>query len=379
MALTLVKGSRRYVVVLVAITAAAATVLIALPYMIGTIAGIGTLSQLVAYAVAILGLSLVIGYTGQISLGHSAFVGLGGYLSMILVVKQGWPYLATIPVSFALCALAGALIGIPALRIRGLYLAAVTLSIAALFPVLVGKFPDLTGGTTGLFAPEMEVPNWLPVNPYTENGPVTIRYYVILGVAVLMFLIGWSIVSGRVGRAMRAVRDAPLGASAAGVQVARVKIFAFAMSAAFGGVAGSLLVIQTPSVSDTRFDLFLAIFLLVAMIAGGSTSVLGAIPGAIIFITLRVYIADWADGQSWLNGPKATQVPGIVSGVLLLIFIFLLPGGVADGIKRVLRKVVVVVPKQPAGWEQYQLVDRSSGSGTPRTSPQRSVTSASPR
>lgn len=379
MALTLVKGSRKYAVTQAAVIAVAVTVLLALPYMSGTIAGIGTLSQVVAFSVAILGLSLVIGYTGQISLGHSAFVGIGGYTSMILVVKQGWPYLATIPVAFALCALVGALIGIPALRIQGLYLAAVTLSIAALFPVLVDKFPDLTGGTTGLFAPEMEVPNWLPVNPYTENGPVTIRYYVILGVAVIMFLIGWSIVNGRIGRAMRAVRDAPLGASAAGVPVARVKIFAFAMSAAFGGVAGSLLVIQTPSVSNTRFDLFLAIFLLVAMIAGGSTSVLGAIPGAIIFVVLRVYIADWADGQSWLAGPKATQVPGIVSGVLLLIFIFLLPGGVADGIKRLLRKVVVVVPQIPAGWEQHRLADRPSSSGTPPTSQEQSVASASPR
>lgn len=363
MALTLVRGSRSYRLTIGGALLVGAVVLVALPYVINSLSGIGTLTQLVAFAVAILGLSLLIGYTGQISLGHSAFVGLGGYTTMILVTKQGWPYLATVPVAFVLCAIAGVIIGMPALRIRGLYLATVTLSIAALFPVLVDKFDSLTGGPNGLFAINaMEAPDWFFVNPYTVNGPAIDRYYAVLFIAVIMFVIAYNVVHSRIGRAMQSVRDAPFGAAAAGVRVARVKIFSFAMSAAFGGVAGSLLVIQTPEVSDSRFDLNMSIFLLVALIAGGSASVIGAIPGAIIYTTLRIYIQDWSSSQSWISGPKGQQLVGIISGVLLLAFIFLLPGGVTDGIKRLLRKVIVIKERPPAGWEQYRLVPETPDS-----------------
>lgn len=363
MALTLVKGSRNYVITQVAAGVLALLLLLFLPYWMGDRSGIASLTQVVAYSVAILGLSLLIGHTGQISVGQSAFVGLGGYASMILVAKQGWPYLATVPTAFVLCGIAGALIGIPALRIRGLYLVTVTLAVAAVFPMLVDKWPNLTGGTNGLFAINpMQVPDWMWVDPYTTTGPDILRYYAILAVALIMFLLAYNILHSRIGRAMRAVRDAPLGAAATGVPVASVKVFAFAISAAFGGVSGALLVIQTPAVSDVRFNLNLSIFLLVAMIVGGSTSILGVIPGAVIFVVLRTFIADWASGQSWLSGPKGQQVPGIISGLLLLAFIFLLPGGVADGVKRLLRKVIVVVPQQPAGWEKYRLVSGPSDS-----------------
>jgi branched-chain amino acid transport system permease protein len=363
MALTIAEGSRAHRLTQAALGAVALVLLLVLPYMMGDRAGIASLTQVAAYSVAVLGLSLLIGHTGQISVGQGAFVGLGGYASMILVAKEGWPYLATVPTAFVLCGIAGALIGIPALRIRGLYLVTVTLAVAAVFPVLVDKWPSLTGGTNGLFAVNpMKVPGWLWVDPYTTTGPDILRYYAVVVVALIMFLLAYNILHSRVGRAMRAVRDAPLAAAATGVPVASVKVFAFAISAAFAGVSGALLVIQTPAVSDVRFNLNLSIFLLVAMIVGGSRSILGVIPGAVIFVVLRTYIADWASGQSWLDGPKGQQVPGIVSGVLLLAFIFLLPGGVADGIKRLVRKVVVVVPRVPDGWEKYRLVSGPSDS-----------------
>ena len=357
MALTLTKGSRNYVISQVALAVLALVLVLVLPYSVGGQSGIASLTQVVAYSVAILGLSLLIGHTGQISVGQSAFVGLGGYAAMILVAKHGWPYLATVPFVFVLCGVAGALIGVPALRIRGLYLVTVTLAAAAVFPVLVDRWPNLTGGTNGLFAVnEMKVPSWTFVNTYTTTGPDIVRYYAIAIVAAIMFLLAYNILHSRVGRAMHAVRDAPLAAAATGVPVAAVKIFTFAISAAFGGVAGALLVIQTPAVSDVRFNLNLSIFLLVAMIVGGSTSILGAIPGAVVFVVLRTFVSDWASSQSWLGGSKGQQLPGILSGVLLLAFIFLLPGGVADGIKRLLRKVIVVVSPAPAGWQRHRLV-----------------------
>ncbi|GAB3434921.1 branched-chain amino acid ABC transporter permease [Actinophytocola sediminis] len=338
-----------------------AAFLIVLPLTISSVAQIETITQIVCYSVAILGLGLLVGHCGQISIGHSAFVGLGGYTTIILVADHDWPYLATIPVSVLVCLLAGAIVGIPALRIRGLYLATVTIAVAALFPVLVNKFPSFTGGPNGKFAnEEMTAPDWFFVNPYTPTGPPTDHYYAILAVAALMFLIAHNIVRSRVGRAMHAVRDAPLSAAASGIPVARIKIFAFAVSAAFAGVAGSLLVIQLPAVSDTRFDLYLSIFLLVALIAGGSASIAGAIPGAIVFVILRTYIADWAESLDLLGGrPDGGQIVGILSGALLIAFVFLLPGGVIDGLKRLRRRIVEIVPRPPRDWERYRFTARA--------------------
>lgn len=366
-AFTVEHGGRTHVFVRWGSALLAAALLIVLPLVIGDVAQIETLTQIVAYSVAVLGLGLLMGHCGQISLGHSAFVGLGGYTTIILVADHGWPYLATIPVSIVCCLVTGALVGIPALRIRGLYLATVTLAVAALFPVLVDKFSTLTGGPNGKFAAkEMAAPDWFFVDPYTPAGPATDHYYAILAVAALMFLIAGNIVRGRVGRAMHAVRDAPLSAAAAGIRVARVKIFSFAVSAAFAGVSGSLLVIQVPSVSDSRFDLYLSIFLLVALIAGGSASIAGAIPGAIIFVILRTYIADWA-GSLGLSGGRSSggQIVGILSGALLIAFVFLLPGGVIDGLGRLGGRVLEIVPEPPPGWERYRLSAESQSTDQP--------------
>ncbi|MDQ0381084.1 branched-chain amino acid ABC transporter permease [Amycolatopsis thermophila] len=362
-AVTIEEGSRAHRSLRWGTAAIGAALLVVLPLVIGDVSQIETLTQMVAYSVAILGLGLLTGHCGQISLGHSAFVGLGAYTTIILVADHNWPYLATIPVSVVICLLAGALVGVPALRIRGLYLATVTLAVAALFPVLVDKFPSFTGGPNGKFAPhEMAAPDWFFVDPYTVTGPATDHYYAVLAVAGLMFLVAANIVRGRVGRAMHAVRDAPLSAAASGIRVARVKIFAFAVSAAFAGVAGSLLVIQVPAVSDSRFDLYLSIFLLVALIAGGSGSILGAIPGAVIFVVLRTYMADWAESLDLLGGrPDGGQIVGIASGALLIAFVFLLPGGVVDGLGKLRRRVLEIVPRPPRGWEahRFPVTDRS--------------------
>ena len=129
-----------------------AIVLIGLPYYVSKPPRIDQFSQVAAYAVAILGLNLVIGFSGQISLGHSAFVGIGAYTTVILVADHGWNYFATMPIAFGLCFIVGVLVGIPALRIRGLYLAVVTLALAYVFPTLVLKYDSFTGGPNGKLA-----------------------------------------------------------------------------------------------------------------------------------------------------------------------------------------------------------------------------------
>jgi branched-chain amino acid transport system permease protein len=352
--ITLVEGSRQHRTLQLGIAVASAALLMVLPLLTDDVAAIESLTQMACYAVAIVGLSLLTGYTGQISIGMSAFVGLGAYTTMILVADHGWAYLATIPVSIVVSLVAGALVGIPALRIRGLYLATVTIAVAAVFPVLVHHFSGITGGTDGKFAADMQVPTWTFVDPYVRSGPPRLHYYIVLLVAVLAFVVARNIVRSRIGRAMVAVRDSPFSATAAGIPVARVKVFAFAVSAAFGGLAGSLLVIQEPVVSDTRFDLYLSIFLLVALIAGGSGTLIGAVPGALIFVTLRTYISDWSESLGLFGArSESGQIVGVVSGALLLLFIFLLPGGVTDGLGRLRRKVLVIVRRVPEGWERY--------------------------
>jgi branched-chain amino acid transport system permease protein len=170
-----------------------------------------------------------------------------------------------------------------------------------------------------------------------------------------MFLLARNIVRSRVGRGLIALRDSPYSAAAAGVPVARYKILAFATSAAFAGMAGSLLMIQLPQATTGRFDLYLSIFLLIGLIAGGRGTIWGAIPGAIIFVILRNYLPDWIDSMHIGSGPNSGQLVGLISGGLLIAFAFALPGGVIDGLSRIARRLVRIEHPPPKNWTAYRL------------------------
>jgi branched-chain amino acid transport system permease protein len=354
--LNLVAGSPQVRIARGALLILAAVVLWVLPQNMTNASDIDMLSQVAAYIVALVGLTLVTGLTGQISIGHGAFMGLGAYTTVILVADHGWPYLVTLPVSILFCFIAGALVGIPALRISGLYLAVVTLAIAAVFPTLVMQFDGLTDGANGKFAVnEMAGPSWFPLDLNTRVGPSIFHYYVIVAIAIIMFVLARNIVRSRVGRGLIALRDSPYSAAAAGVPVARYKILAFATSAAFAGLAGSLLMIQLPQATTGRFDLYLSIFLLIGLIAGGRGTIWGAIPGAIIFVILRTYLPDWIDGLDLSSGPRSGQLVGIISGLLLIGFAFALPGGVIDGLGRLARRLVRIEHPPPRDWTEYRM------------------------
>lgn len=351
-------GSARHRSLTVSAVIAAIAVIVAAPYVAGTVSRVDTLSQIAAYSVAAIGLIVVMGYCGQVSLAHSAFVGLGGFTTVILAADHGWPYLATVPVAALIGTGVGAVIGLPSLRIRGLYLAVVTLAIAALFPSLVLEFEELTGGTSGKLAVDaMHAPDWLWVNPYTREGPAILRFYAIALVCVVMMLLARSLVRSRYGRAMIAVREAPLSAATSGIHVGWIKILAFAVSGLYGGVAGALLAIQLPHASDTRYTLDLSIMLLVAVLAGGVNRLSGAVPAAIVLVTLRVFVPDWSEVLPTLSGGDGGQVVGIVSGLLLLLIVFLAPGGIADGLAWLGSRLVVIRRGAPDGWQAYRIDD----------------------
>ncbi len=362
---TLVEGSAKLRAIRGGALLAGALIVILAPILSGDASQIERWSEIAAYAVAILGLSLVTGYCGQISIGHSVFVGIGGYTTIILVANHGWPYLATIPVAALVCLGAGAVVGIPALRISGLYLVTVTLAIAAVFPSVIDKFTGLTGGTNGMVTRQMSAPGWFPFDMTTQVGPAEYHYFVIVAIAAVMFVSGRQLVRSRIGRAFIAIRESPYSAAASGIAVARYKVYAFAISAAFAGVAGCLLVIETPQVADTRFDLNLAVFLLIGLIAGGRNSIWGAIPGGVIVVILLSYINNWFDALKISNGSiNDAQLVGIVSGCLLIAFAFVLPGGVLEGLQRLVRPFVRVIRPPAEGWKQFQLEPLADGPST---------------
>jgi branched-chain amino acid transport system permease protein len=319
-------------------------IIVYLPYYSGQAPRINLYSQVAAIAVAILGLNLVIGYAGAVALGHSVFVGIGAYTTVILVADHDWSYFATLPVSFVICFGVGVLFGIPALRIRGFYLAIVTLGLATVFPDVVIKYARLTGGANGKKALTMLVPpSWTPWDAHDRTGPPTYRYFVIVTIAALMFLVARNLLRSRVGRALIAQRDNQTSAAASGVNLALYRTLAFGTSTAFAGIAGSLLMFQRPLASQTDFGIDLAIYLFVGLVVGGVATISGAIPGAILFVFVPYYAAKWATNFSFLEG-RLVAPAGMLYGVLLLAVVFVLPGGTIDGIRRVRSRIVRVIP-----------------------------------
>jgi branched-chain amino acid transport system permease protein len=340
---------------------------------------VSQINDVVAYAVAILGLNLVIGFSGQLSLGQSAFVGLGAYTTIVLVSDHHWSYFATIPVSAAVCFLVGLIVGLPALRIRGLYLAIVTLAVAYVFPTLVLKFESITGGPNGKKpdrgTAEMVPPSWMP---FADDGRIAEPLWifcVLIVIATVLFIAARNFIKSRPGRALIAVRDNQTSASVSGVNLALYKAMAFGVSAAFGGLAGSMLMINRPFASDVQFGLNLAIFLVVGLVAGGAGTISGAVPGALIYVFIPYFVSEWTLDQSgmppglkqatkplfdWLEDRQGGDaISGVFFGAGLLAMVFLLPGGFVSGMRKLRARFVQVIPHPT--W----LTDVESDTGQP--------------
>lgn len=323
---------------------------------------VSQLNQLIAFAVAILGLDLVVGYSGQLSLGQSAFVGLGAYTTVILVADHHWSYLATLPVSAVVCFLGGLVVGIPAARVRGMYLAVVTLCVAYVFPPLVLKYEWLTGGANGKGPPRTEgkllPPSWMPFADDSRMAEPLWVYCLCVMVAAVMFLLARNFLASRPGRALVAVRDNPASALAFGVDVPRYRAMAFGVSAMYGGIAGSLLMFDRPFASEVQFGTRLGIFLVVGLVAGGVGTMWGAIAGAFVYLFVPYFVTQWTFDQSGMPfGLRQLTSPlfalldsaggaavGIVFGLTLLALLFLLPGGFASAVRRLRSRLITVVP-----------------------------------
>ena len=359
MAISLVEGSPKHRAYVLGSWIIGAIVLVALPFIhlppvFGNATGqILNWNKVLAYAVAILGLNLVIGYSGQISIGHSAFVGIGAFATAITVADHHWSYFTALPLSFAVAFFVGCIVGLPALRIRGLYLVVVTFALGITFPTIVLKFASVTGGSNGKNVPfTLEPPAWTPFDPRERIDPHRYRYYVLLVVAVVMFVLGRNIIKSRAGRALIAQRDNPTAAAISGVSVPVNKVLTFGLSAGFCGVAGWMLMVSLPFASDVSFGVALSITLIIGLVMGGGATVSGAVPGAVMVVVVQYMLEQLTDStklgpisMKWLATRQGKG--GIVSvafGLLLLLFVFVMPGGLIEGIRRIRAKFVRVIP-----------------------------------
>ena len=271
------------------------------------------------YAVALLGLNMLTGYNGQISLGHGAFYAIGAYTAAILMDKFDVPYWATLPAAGLVCLVVGFLFGLPALRLEGLYLALATFALAVATPQLLKyKLIDpWTGGVQGIVIVKPDAPFDLPLN--SDQW----LYYFTLAVTVVMFALGWNLLRGRIGRAMVAIRDHPIAAETMGINAAFYKSMTFGVSAMYTGIAGALGAIVVQFVAPDSFSVFLSISLLVGVVVGGLASISGAIYGGLF----TQFIPNIADSMS-----KAA--PWAIYGVALIACMYLMPDGIAGGLRR---------------------------------------------
>jgi branched-chain amino acid transport system permease protein len=301
------------------------------------------LNLMMMFAIAVLGLNLLTGFNGQISLGHGAFLAIGGYATAILMARFGWPYWATLPVAALFCFVVGYLFGLPALRLEGHYLALATFALAIAVPQTLKykHIEDLTGGVQGINLRRVHAPFGLPFSSDQWT------FWLVLAVAIVMFWIARNLLHSRTGRALMAIRDQPTAAKTMGINLAHYKAVTFGISALYTGVAGALYALISTGVAPDSFRLELSITLMVGMVVGG----IGSLPGAILGGVFVQVIDKYADALARQLGPilhsPIDVEPWTIYGIVLIALVYLMPTGIAGGLS------------QLAGW----IKRRTSGAG----------------
>lgn len=301
-----------------------AIALVLLPFLIEDFR-VFQVNLVLIYAIAILGLNILTGYGGQISLGHGAFYAVGAYTSAILISQLGMSSYLTIPIAGVVCLVMGVLMGFPALRLAGHYLALATFALAIATPQLL-KYKGIehwTGGVQGIVLEKPTPPFEIVLfgNDLSEDRWL---YFVILAIALGLFWMAHNLLSGRVGRAIMAIRDQPTAAAALGVNLTFVKTATFGLSAAYTGIAGALSALAVAYIAPDSFPAFLSISLLVGVVVGGLGSISGAIFGA-LFIQFVPNVAD----------EISKSAPWAVYGAMLLALAYAAPNGVMGILKKI--------------------------------------------
>ena len=293
-------------------------------------------AQALILAIAIMGLNILVGYSGQLSLGHGAFMALGAYTSAILAHHFKMDIVATIPIAGLLTGLVGFVFGIPALRLSALYLALATFALAVVTPSLIKRPAGLTGGVQGIILTQPDPPGFAQSAYGFLTGTAMTSdqwiYYICLFCALILFWFAWNLVRHRPGRAMRAIRDGEVAAAASGVNIAGYKTLAFGISAFYAGIAGALFALAAGFVSPDTFPVSLSIQLLVGAVVGGLASIPGPLLGAIFAYFLPIESNQWVPSQSWIPDQIASTVknagPAVTYGAVLILIMIFAPNGI---------------------------------------------------
>lgn len=300
------------------------------------------MARVATWVIVAMGLNILTGYNGQISLGHGALVALGAYTAALLmdsgeqmgfIDSSPWPFWSAIIMAGIITAVAGFLLGIPALRLSGPYLAIATLALAISFPSILRKYDSFTGGGQGLSISQPPPPPFL-------DGLIDRNqwlFYLSLLIALVMLLLAWSMLRGPLGRALVAVRDSEVAASAMGINVARTKVAAFTISAFYAGVAGGVYTQVLGTVTPESIDILQSINFLTAIVIGGLASIMGSILGAAALIFLPSDAPDLVGNIPGLNSSVVERAPGAIQGAIVIFVILLMPYGVAGFLHRLAR------------------------------------------
>lgn len=289
------------------------------------------------YFIAIIGLNVLTGYSGQISLGNGAFMAIGGYTTGIIVywlpkfdssLDPGLLAYLSIPLGGLISFIFGVLIGIPALRLRGIYLALATFALALCITPLGNHFFQVTRGHIGINLPPAQPPFGLDLS--NEQW----LYFFDWVVAFVLFIPAWLILRSRTGRAWMAIRDSDAAAMASGVNLATYKTLAFGVSAFYAGIAGSLQIFTLTYTNPDNYNLLLSLGLLVGLVVGGLANVWGPLFGAMVVVWVP-YLAEQA--SHYKVGGFQLQKPDVFYGVFLILIVWLAPSGIAGLLTRVAR------------------------------------------
>jgi branched-chain amino acid transport system permease protein len=287
-------------------------------------------AEVAAYVTAVAGLTVLIGQSGQVSIGHGAFMAIGAYTGALILLHLHWPLEFVFAAGAVAAAVAGGIVGVAAARLRGPYLAGATLMLAVALPSVADRYQSVFGGDQGLSI-AIVTPSQLGVTFPAERWVAWVACIAALITLVLLANLGRS----RIGRSWRAVRDNEIAASLSGLNVARMQILAFVISSACAGLGGTLLAIVTSIVSPGAFTLTLSIGVLTAAIIGGLGSLAGAIWGSLVLVFLPTYVTDVATSHG-LSSSASSNVPIVVYGVVLILVMMLFPSGIQGGIRRLL-------------------------------------------
>ena len=289
------------------------------------------IAEVACYVVAVAGLTVLVGLSGQISIGNGAFMAIGAYAAALMTIHLGWPLEAVLVASAAIAALGGAAVGVAAARLRGPYLAGATLMLAVALPSLATKYAGVFGGDQGLSV-SLTVPGFLgPTFP-----PTRWQAWLTCAAALITLVLLANLARSRVGRSWRAVRDDEVAAALSGLNVARLRILAFVVSAACAGLAGALLAVTTSIVSPGAFTLTLSIALLTAAVLGGLGSLAGAVWGSLVLVLVPTYITDVAASHG-LSSSAGSNIPVAAYGVVLIVVMLVFPDGIQGALRRLFK------------------------------------------